>query len=89
MIKNTLWFTFGMLLMAVPLVIFKRQTGQPPPFPASIYVVCAVGFVVLLILIRIMDRLLKGVFARRPAAERFATGLVMGCYVFVIGFLHT
>lgn len=88
MIKNTLWFTLGMLLTAVPLIVIKHQTGQPPPFPASIYVVAAIGFVMLLVVIRIMDRLFKGLFARQPAAERFATGFIMGCYIFVLGFLH-
>jgi len=89
MIKNTLWFTFGMVLTAVPLIMIKRLTGEPPAFPYSIYAVYAVGFVLLILAIRVMDRLLKDLFARRPAAERFATGLLMGCYIFVANFLHS
>ena len=88
MIKNTLWFTFGMLLTAVPLIMIKRMTGQPPAFPYSFYTLIGVGFVLLILAIRVMDRLLKDLFARRPAAERFATGLLMGCYIFIVNFLH-
>ena len=89
MIKNTLWFTFGMLLTGAPLVAMKHLTGQPPPFPFAWYAVWGVGFAVLLLAIRVMDHLLKDPFARRPAAERFATGLLMGCYIFAGSFLHS
>lgn len=89
MIKNTLWAALGMAIPFGILALIKTRTGWPPAFPFGWPAVWAGGFVALILAIRLMDLVLKDLFARRPEMERFATGILIGCWIFAGIYLHS
>lgn len=88
MIRNSLWAALGIALPLVSLAVIRHRTGWPPALPYGWLVVWGAGFIALILAVRLMDLVLKNVFARHPGAERFATGLLIGCWIFVGAYLH-
>ncbi|MBC5816580.1 MAG: hypothetical protein GIW97_08570 [Candidatus Eremiobacteraeota bacterium] len=89
MIKNSLWGTLGIAIPLITLTLIRRQTGWPPALPFGWPAVWLGGFIILILVIRLMDAVLKDLFARRPELERFATGVLIGCWVFAGIYLHS
>ncbi|MDP9110299.1 MAG: hypothetical protein M3M96_01510 [Candidatus Eremiobacteraeota bacterium] len=88
MVKNSLWGTLGIAIALIALTLIRHQTGWPPALPFGWLTVWLAGFVILIVITRLMDVVLKDHFARRPEVERFATGILIGCLVFVGVYLH-
>ncbi|GAC1390125.1 MAG: hypothetical protein NVSMB31_06760 [Vulcanimicrobiaceae bacterium] len=88
MVKNALWGTLGVALPLLLLGLVRHLGWSPPVLPLGWATVWFGGFVFLILLIRLMDVLLKTLFTRRPWTERFATGILIGCWIFAGLFLH-
>ncbi|GEM_PF-4166047 len=89
MIKNSLWGALGIAVPLFAFIFIRAQTGWPPALTLGWLTVWLGGFIIMILLTRLMDKLLKSIFVRRPEMERFATGLVIGCWIFAGIYLHS
>ncbi|MFN2529077.1 MAG: hypothetical protein ABR584_10225 [Candidatus Baltobacteraceae bacterium] len=89
MIKNSLWGALGIAIAVIALFLIRSLTGWPRAFPFGWLTVWLGGFLIVILLTRLMDVLLKAIFARRPEMERLATGLLIGCWIFAGIYLHS
>ena len=89
MLKKILWFCLGLAGGALPLWLIQARTGWPHPLHAGWALVWLGGFVLSILLLRLLDRIFQAVIARHPFVERLITGVVIGVLIFAGVKLHS
>ena len=88
MIKNAVSGAVGIFGAFGLLALIRHATGWPPPFTWGWPGIFLAGFLISIVLGRLLDIFFKGFFARQPAVERLVSGLMLGCVIFAAVYLH-
>lgn len=88
MIKNALSGALGIFGAFGILVLIRHATGWPPAFAWGWPAIFFAGFIISIILGRLLDICFKSAFTRHPALERLLSGILLGCVVFAAVYLH-
>ncbi|MDQ6823774.1 MAG: hypothetical protein M3160_10920 [Candidatus Eremiobacteraeota bacterium] len=88
MIKNALSGALGIFGAFGILVLIRHATGWPPAFTWGWPAIFFVGFVISIVLGRLLDIFFKPAFTRMPWLERLVSGVLLGCVIFAAVYLH-